>query len=100
VTDFQYLNLRIGLRYLNQTAFEDAGDALFRGDMDPRWLMGLWEEWRGVASRAAGGALTTMNTFSGLEPHLVSLRGKTINQIGESHLFPRRSSTPEKPTSS
>jgi hypothetical protein len=99
VADFRYLNLRIGIAYLFQTAFEDAGDALFRGELDPRWLMGLWEEWATVVRKSASGrngsakdkngsvgdgddAPVMVDVYSGLLSDLEKLKGTTIKQIG------------------
>jgi hypothetical protein len=100
-----YLNLRIGLLYLHQTSFEAAGDALFRGELDPRILISLWDEWRDVVRHASitssspslsqsdqkrggkkkGDELPTqveVEIFSGLEPQLCELRKTTIGEIG------------------
>lgn len=86
-SDFRYLNQRIGICYLHQTAFEAAGNAFFRGDMDPRWLIGLWTEWRELATRLSFGAAGDtsepihIEIFSGLEKELTTLKGLTIQQI-------------------
>jgi len=96
VADFRYLNLRIGIAYLFQTAFEDAGDALFRGELDPRWLMGLWEEWAAVVRNSAKGRdgsakdddePVMVDVYSGLLADLEKLKGTTIKQIGLSSPF-------------
>ncbi|KIM28040.1 hypothetical protein M408DRAFT_329694 [Serendipita vermifera MAFF 305830] len=80
--DFRYLNLRIGIAFLFQTAFEDAGDALFRGDLDPRWLMGLWEEWRVVVQNSSKSSSPVMvDIYSGLQPTFEGLKDTTIKQI-------------------
>ncbi|KAG8821387.1 hypothetical protein FRC19_007855 [Serendipita sp. 401] len=85
--DFQYLNTRIGVEYLHQTAFEDAGDALFRGGLDPRLLIGLWDDWRELARRLSYAYGTNpdepirVEVFSGLEKQMVTLMGLTIETI-------------------
>ncbi|KAG8831603.1 hypothetical protein FRC17_002878 [Serendipita sp. 399] len=91
--DFQYLNLRIGIEYLHQTAFEDAGDALFRGGLDPRMLIGLWDSWRELARRlsysqsASTEEPINIEVFSGLEKQLHIMKGLTIETIGRSNLL-------------
>lgn len=83
VADFRYLNLRIGIAYLLQTAFEDAGDALFRGELDPRWLMCLWEEWAAIVSNSSSSTSSVMvDVYSGLQPALEELKNTTIKKIG------------------
>jgi hypothetical protein len=86
---------------LFQTAFEDAGDALFRGELDPRWLMGLWDEWASVVRNSAKGkdgsskdksgsvgggddddAPVMVDVYAGLLADLEKLKGTTIKQIG------------------
>ncbi|KAH7098333.1 hypothetical protein BKA62DRAFT_713277 [Auriculariales sp. MPI-PUGE-AT-0066] len=37
--ELRYVNLRIGYILLERTSFEDAGNHLFRGDLDPRLLL-------------------------------------------------------------
>ena len=41
-TILRYIHQRIGLTYLRETAFEEAGDSLFRGSTDPRLLIRLF----------------------------------------------------------
>lgn len=80
--------------HLHQTSFEAAGDALFRGELDPRILISLWEEWRDIVKRASAVPLSErtkgiemdaqveVEIYSGLEPQLRELRETTIGDIG------------------
>ncbi|GJJ14976.1 hypothetical protein Clacol_009246 [Clathrus columnatus] len=93
--EISYVYQRLGYQCLSETIFEDAGIHLFRGNVDPRFLVRLFPSLRGTLLSTSAPSL---RIFSGLVQQVRSLESiETIIKNYTPHLKPNTRSAP--PTS-
>ncbi|KAF8591308.1 hypothetical protein K439DRAFT_1402474 [Ramaria rubella] len=68
--EIYYIYQRVGYKCLSETIFEDAGNNLFRGNVDPRLLVRLFPALRGTLLSSSS---VSLPVFAGLEPQMRSL---------------------------
>jgi hypothetical protein len=64
--ELRYVYQRIGFQCLSETLFEDAGQNLFAGDLDPRVLVSYFPELRGSLFSST----STIDLFAGVVEHM------------------------------
>ena len=74
--ELSYLQQRLGLRCLTSTLFEDAGNRLFRGKLDPRILIDLFPDLIGTTLDNS----SDIRIFAGIREHLPTT---SVDEISE-----------------
>lgn len=77
VEELHYVYQRIGFQCLSETLFEDAGNHLFSGNIDPRALISYFPDLRGLMF----GASDTLDIHTGVAEHMP--REASIDDMSE-----------------